>query len=277
MGADQRGFEANRCRWAHFFLNDARESVWAGFSESARNQAHASSVPVEKYSFGRNFSSCRNTLCLAWRSASRLQRRPVWRDSGGNVGPQRVTGTQTGSAQMANPATGSGSTAATATKPTRLTLLLPERHSLTRRTPTAISYQVAAKTNYGRRSQWRARAGVPAAIARPASIASASLANIVRSNRRSASVRRPTCVRAQWAGMRTVPSRRVSSAKWRRIMLALATCRLPCGCSQAPLTKVCAATIRMTVVLPHPGMLPSGSSIASPECSRRHVSLSIEA
>jgi hypothetical protein len=35
-------------------------------------------------------------------------------DSGGNVGPQRVTGTQTGSAQVANPATGSGSTAATA-------------------------------------------------------------------------------------------------------------------------------------------------------------------
>jgi hypothetical protein len=28
--------------------------------------------------------------------------------------------------------------------------------------------------------------------------------------------------------------------------------------------------------LPHPGMLPSGSSIASPECSRRHVSLSID-
>ena len=31
-------------------------------------------------------------------------------DSGGNVGPQRVTGTQTGSPQVANPATGSGST-----------------------------------------------------------------------------------------------------------------------------------------------------------------------
>jgi hypothetical protein len=30
------------------------------------------------------------------------------------------------------------------------------------------------------------------------------------------------------------------------------------------------------VVLPHPGMLPSGPSIASPECSRRHVSLSID-
>jgi hypothetical protein len=28
--------------------------------------------------------------------------------------------------------------------------------------------------------------------------------------------------------------------------------------------------------LPHPGMLPSGPSIASPECSRRHVSLSID-
>ena len=33
----------------------------------------------------------------------------------------------------------------------------------------------------------------------------------------------------------------------------------------------CSATIRMVAVLPHPGMLPSGSSIASPECSRRHV------
>jgi hypothetical protein len=30
-------------------------------------------------------------------------------DSGGNVGGQRVTGTQTGSQQVANPATGSGS------------------------------------------------------------------------------------------------------------------------------------------------------------------------
>jgi hypothetical protein len=38
----------------------------------------------------------------------------------------------------------------------------------------------------------------------------------------------------------------------------------------------CAATNRMDVVLPHPGMLPSGSSIASPECSRPHVSLSID-
>jgi hypothetical protein len=38
----------------------------------------------------------------------------------------------------------------------------------------------------------------------------------------------------------------------------------------------CVATIRMTVVLPHLGMLPSGSSIASPGCSRRHVSLSID-
>ena len=43
-------------------------------------------------------------------------------------------------------------------------------------------------------------------------------------------------------------------------------------------TLACSATIRMQprVVLPHPGMLPSGSGIASPECSRRHVSLSIE-
>ena len=32
----------------------------------------------------------------------------------------------------------------------------------------------------------------------------------------------------------------------------------------------------MDAVLPHPGMLPSGSSIASPECSRRRVSLSID-
>ena len=32
----------------------------------------------------------------------------------------------------------------------------------------------------------------------------------------------------------------------------------------------------MDVVLPHPGMLPSGASIASPECSRRHISLSID-
>ena len=32
----------------------------------------------------------------------------------------------------------------------------------------------------------------------------------------------------------------------------------------------------MAAVLPHPGMLPSGSSIASPECSQRHVSLSID-
>ena len=32
----------------------------------------------------------------------------------------------------------------------------------------------------------------------------------------------------------------------------------------------------MDAVLPHPGMLPSGPSIASPECSRRHVSLSID-
>jgi hypothetical protein len=32
----------------------------------------------------------------------------------------------------------------------------------------------------------------------------------------------------------------------------------------------------MTGLLPHPGMLPSGSSIASPECSRHHVGLSID-
>ena len=40
--------------------------------------------------------------------------------------------------------------------------------------------------------------------------------------------------------------------------------------------RVCSATIRMEAVLPHLGMLPSGSSIASPGCSRRHVSLSID-
>jgi hypothetical protein len=34
------------------------------------------------------------------------------------------------------------------------------------------------------------------------------------------------------------------------------------------------ATITLNRVLPHPGMLPSGSSIASPECSRRLVGLS---
>jgi hypothetical protein len=34
-------------------------------------------------------------------------------DSGGNVGPQRVTGTQTGSAQVANPATGKKSSTQT--------------------------------------------------------------------------------------------------------------------------------------------------------------------
>ena len=45
-----------------------------------------------------------------------------------------------------------------------------------------------------------------------------------------------------------------------------------CNRKQPP---VCPATIKMDVVLPHPRMLPSGSSIASPECSRRHVSLSI--
>ena len=32
----------------------------------------------------------------------------------------------------------------------------------------------------------------------------------------------------------------------------------------------------MRDVLPHPEMLPSGASIASSECSRRHISLSID-
>ena len=35
------------------------------------------------------------------------------------------------------------------------------------------------------------------------------------------------------------------------------------------------ATIWMVIVLPHPGMLPSGLGIASPGCSRRRVTLSI--
>jgi hypothetical protein len=39
--------------------------------------------------------------------------------------------------------------------------------------------------------------------------------------------------------------------------------------------RACSATIRMRSVLPHPGMLPNGPSIASPECSRRCVTLSI--
>jgi hypothetical protein len=39
----------------------------------------------------------------------------------------------------------------------------------------------------------------------------------------------------------------------------------------------CSATIWMRDVLPHPGMLPNGPSIASPECSRRVGILSIGA
>jgi hypothetical protein len=38
-------------------------------------------------------------------------------DSGGNVGGQRVTGTQTGSAQVANPATGKGTVPTTQAYP----------------------------------------------------------------------------------------------------------------------------------------------------------------
>jgi hypothetical protein len=53
----------------------------------------------------------------------------------------------------------------------------------------------------------------------------------------------------------------------RRLFAASAAQREGAGCS---------ATIKMDAVLPHPGMLPSRSSIASPECSRRHVSLSID-
>ena len=48
------------------------------------------------------------------------------------------------------------------------------------------------------------------------------------------------------------------------------------GSADAGYGAVCSATIRMEAVLPHLGMLPSGSSIASPGCSRRHVSLSID-
>ena len=40
-------------------------------------------------------------------------------------------------------------------------------------------------------------------------------------DRRSASVLRPTCVQAQCAGITTVPSRRVSSSKCRRIIHSL--------------------------------------------------------
>ena len=40
-------------------------------------------------------------------------------------------------------------------------------------------------------------------------------------------------------------------------------------------TKHCPATIKMVIVLPHPGMLPSGLGIASPGCSRRRATLSI--
>ena len=40
--------------------------------------------------------------------------------------------------------------------------------------------------------------------------------------------------------------------------------------AEPPLTNI------RPCVLPHPGMLPSGSSIASPECSRRLVGLSID-
>ena len=45
-------------------------------------------------------------LCLSIVAATSM----AASDNGGNVGPQRVTGTQTGSPQVANPATGTGST-----------------------------------------------------------------------------------------------------------------------------------------------------------------------
>jgi hypothetical protein len=38
--------------------------------------------------------------------------------------------------------------------------------------------------------------------------------------------------------------------------------------------QACAATIRMTVVLPHPGVFPNGPGVASSECSRRCNALS---
>jgi hypothetical protein len=37
----------------------------------------------------------------------------------------------------------------------------------------------------------------------------------------------------------------------------------------------CRATIKVRIILPHPGMLPNGSGHASPECSRHGVILSI--
>jgi hypothetical protein len=40
-------------------------------------------------------------------------------------------------------------------------------------------------------------------------------------------------------------------------------------------TPPCRATRSYWAVLPHPGMLPNGLGIASPECSRRGVTLSI--
>ena len=39
--------------------------------------------------------------------------------------------------------------------------------------------------------------------------------------------------------------------------------------------RKCSATIWMVIVLPHPGMLPSGPGIASSECSRGRITLSI--
>jgi hypothetical protein len=42
-----------------------------------------------------------------------------------------------------------------------------------------------------------------------------------------------------------------------------------------PIAHECSATIWMMRVLPHPEMLPNGPSIASPECSRHGVILSI--
>jgi hypothetical protein len=47
------------------------------------------------------------------------------------------------------------------------------------------------------------------------------------------------------------------------------------GIASKPLQGV-ARQSKLDTVLPHLGMLPSGSSIASPGCSRRHVSLSID-
>jgi hypothetical protein len=56
----------------------------------------------------RKYSMFGLALCLSIAATTCMAQ-----DGGGNLGPQRVTGTQTGSAQVANPATGKSSTPAT--------------------------------------------------------------------------------------------------------------------------------------------------------------------